>query len=288
MAVVLRSSPDLSTNSASFDEIARWHLHCLNAHSEDISIDLSAVRWIDAHLSSAILCVIRKMQLRGNRVVFTNASPRITDIMTRNGLFQSDKKTDSGTVIPLTSFGKAEGIQYSNFIRQHMRRMKFPQMTDALRGKIYEGLDEVFINASIHSHLDTEIFTCGQFFPKYDRIDFSITDGGIGIRGAYMRTFGTNITAAAAIDWAMADGNTTRIGDIPGGLGLKILRQFINLNQGRFIVVTGNAFWTEQNGVTDRKQMASDFPGTVVTIEVNTGDTKTYELAKAPDPLNLW
>lgn len=287
MPITIRS-PDLSTNASSFEEIARWHFQCSDASNDRIEIDLSRFRWIDAHLSSSILCVIRKMQSRGNSVVFTNTSPRIVDIMQRNGLFNSENRVETGTVIPLTAFSKSDGVLYSNFIRQHMKRMRFPQMTGVLRGKIYEGLDEIFINSSIHSYSDTKIFACGQFFPKYERIDFSITDGGIGIHGAYRRAFGRDISAVAAIDWAMTEGSTTRVGDIPGGLGLKILRQFIRLNMGRFILVTGNGCWMEQQGVTERKQLAFEFPGTVVTIEVNTADTKSYELAQVPDPSNLW
>jgi len=166
--------------------------------------------------------------------------------------------------------------------------MKFPKMTESLRGKIYEGLDEVFMNASIHSNSSTSIFACGQFFPKYERIDFSITDGGIGISGAFKQTFSRDISALDAIEWAMTDGNTTRVGDIPGGLGLKILRRFIRLNSGRFIVVSRDGYWTEQNGIAEKRQLSLDFPGTVVTIEVNTADPKSYDLVPAPNPQDLW
>ncbi|MBB3590878.1 hypothetical protein FHX08_001222 [Rhizobium sp. BK529] len=161
-------------------------------------------------------------------------------------------------------------------------------MTEALRGKIYEGLDEVFMNASIHSNSSTAIFACGQFFPKYERIDFSITDGGIGISGAYKQAFSRDISALDAIEWAMTEGSTTRVGDIPGGLGLKILRRFIRLNCGRFIVVSRDGYWTEQGGVAEKKQLSLDFPGTVVTIEVNTADTRAYDFVSVPNPQELW
>lgn len=279
---------DLSTNPKSFDQISSVYYQCKHVVNDEISIDLGRVGWIDGHLSAAILCVIRKIQARGNRVAFINSVPRITNILQRNGLFQSGIKSETGTVIPLTAFKLDQGVDYSNFIRRHLNRMKFPKMTESLRGKIYEGLDEVFMNASIHSISSTDIFACGQFFPKYERIDFSITDGGIGISGAYKQTFLREISACDAIEWAMTEGSTTRVGDIPGGLGLKILRHFIRLNSGRFIVVSRDGYWTEQNGIAEKKQLTFEFPGTVVTIEVNTADGKAYDLANVPSPQELW
>ena len=45
------------------------------------------------------------------------------------------------------------------------------------------------------------------------------------------------IGPSAAIEWAMKGRNTTRSGDVPGGLGLKILKEFIQLNGGRLSIV---------------------------------------------------
>ncbi|BCH59485.1 hypothetical protein RvVAR0630_21090 [Agrobacterium vitis] len=278
---------DLNTDPESFDKISSFYKVCHGFEGERIIFDFSNVKWIDAHLSAPMMLVIEKIRQKGNFVDFVNAIPRVEDILRRNGFFSTNNLNNRGTVIPLSSFKVDEGVSYSQFIRSELDRLKLPKMTDPLRLKIYEGLDEVFMNSSIHAGSEMPIFACGQFFPKYERIDFSITDGGIGINGAYSKAFGSSISAVEAIDWAMADGNTTRQGDIPGGLGLKILRSFIHLNSGRFIVVSRNGYWMEQNGRVQRVYMKHEFPGTVVTIEVNTADQNNYDL-KAPDPQNLW
>ena len=41
-----------------------------------------------------------------------------------------------------------------------------------------------------------------------------------------------------AIEWATRANNTTKRGDVPGGLGLKLLCEFIDLNGGSLQIVS--------------------------------------------------
>jgi hypothetical protein len=46
-----------------------------------------------------------------------------------------------------------------------------------------------------------------------------------------------------AIEWALQEGNTTRKGSVPGGLGLKLIREFIAMNKGRIQIVSDRGYW---------------------------------------------
>jgi hypothetical protein len=82
-----------------------------------------------------------------------------------------------------------------------------------------------------------------------------------------------------AIRWALQEGNTTRKDSIPGGLGLKLLREFIELNRGCIQIVSDRGFWQfDQDGETIER-MPNSFPGTVVNLEINTADTSSYCLS---------
>src|SRR5258708_37858410 len=106
-------------------------------------------------------------------------------------------------------------------------------MSKALQGKFYEGVDDLFANSALHSKALIPVTVCGQFFPKNRLIDFAIVDGGRGIPGAVRSTGRIFRSSVDAIAWAMEPGNTTRQGDIPGGLGSRILRELIALSKGR-------------------------------------------------------
>ena len=139
---------------------------------------------------------------------------------------------------------------------------------------------EVFQNAVIHSESELGIFVCGQFFPQKQRLDLTIADAGIGIRESCPPFLPTQrIPSVAAIRWALQEGNTTKKGPQPGGLGLKFLHDFARLNKGRIQIVSRFGFYEFKSGEESFAKMTGDYPGTVVTIEVNTADTSAYRLA---------
>ena len=59
----------------------------------------------------------------------------------------------------------------------------------------------------------------------------------------------------------MAPDNTTRQGDIPGGLGLQIVRQFIRLNRGKLIVMSNDGFWMQSGERVSKRRLPLAFPG---------------------------
>lgn len=73
--------------------------------------------------------------------------------------------------------------------------------------------------------------------------------------------------------------NTTKRGPVPGGLGLKLLGEFIDLNEGCIQIVSDAGYWKRENKTTVTAQLANPFPGTVVTVGINTADTHSYSLA---------
>src|SRR5437667_371956 len=123
------------------------------------------------------------------------------------------------------------------------------------------------------------IFSCGQFFPKRHRLDFSVADLGIGVRRNVKEHAGLDLPAHKAIVWATQEHNTTKRGPIPGGLGLKLLSEFINLNGGRLQIVSDAGYWSLEKGHTETALLRLPFPGTVVNVEINTSDTQSYALS---------
>ena len=81
-----------------------------------------------------------------------------------------------------------------------------------------------------------------------------------------------------AIVWATEERNTTKRGQIPGGLGLKLLIEFIDLNGGRIQIVSDSGYWRRENRTTVPARLSQCFPGTVVSVEINTADKQSYAL----------
>ncbi len=165
---------------------------------------------------------------------------------------------------------------------------EIPSMSMGLLKKFRESIFEIFSNAVLHSKTEQGIFSCGQFFPARHRLDFSVADLGIGMRQNIKESVGLELSPEAAIAWATEASNTTKCGPVPGGLGLKLLAEFIDLNGGRIQIVSDAGYWKRENGVTVAESLSHAFPGTVVNVEINTADTTSYALTSEISEENIF
>jgi len=106
---------------------------------------------------------------------------------------------------------------------------------------------------------------------------FTIADLGIGIDGNIYKNLQRKLPAEVAISWAIS-GRTTRRGR-SGGLGLQLIQEFIKLNQGRLIIVSNSGYWELSKGKVSTGTFSRPFPGTVVTIDIDTADKTSYCLS---------
>jgi len=95
-----------------------------------------------------------------------------------------------------------------------------------------------------------------------------------------VRSFFENhqIGSVSALEWALKNGNTTREGRGPGGLGLSEMKALVHLNRGAIQIVSRRAFYEFRNNTERFSTMEYDFPGTAVTLEFNTDDPTEYAL----------
>ncbi len=156
-------------------------------------------------------------------------------------------------------------------------------MSSGLLKRFRESIFEIFSNAVWHSRTQLGIFSCGQFFPTKGLLNFTVADLGVGIRQNIQDYVGLDLAAEDAIVWATEENNTTRRGPIPGGLGLKLLREFIDLNGGCLQIVSDAGFWQTKDERVSTARLGHPFPGTVVYIGINTADLNSYCLPSELD-----
>ncbi len=161
-------------------------------------------------------------------------------------------------------------------------------MSPGLLKKFRESIFEIFSNAVLHSSTRLGIFSCGQFFPKQNKLDFTVADLGVGIRQNVSEYMGRDISAAQAIVWATEKNNTTKGGPVPGGLGLKLLGEFIDLNGGCLQIASDAGYWRRSNKSSSSFTFGHSFPGTIVNIEINTADPHSYILSTEWDVADIF
>lgn len=234
-------------------------------------------------MCAALGAVLYKLGAELNSIHIQNFPSVVEKILSKNGFLSNYgrvKVPDKwGTTIPYQRFDTKDDRFFGKYVETGlMSRSQLPKMSTGLAKKFRESVFEIFSNAVIHSQTELGIFTCGQFFPGRHRIDFSIADLGIGIRENLKVSLGQQLDAPAAIAWATEGRNTTKRGPIPGGLGLKLLREFISLNGGQIQIVSDSGYWCQKGDKTNLRSLSAPFPGTVVNVEINTADKSSYAL----------
>jgi len=252
---------------------------------ETINLDLMGLTWFDANLCSVLGAIFYKANRNINTVKITNLPNRIKNILSKNNFLSSygggALEDTYSTTIQYLRFDKEDDRFFVQYLENNLMGKAIPRMSPALHDEFIGGLMEIFNNAVIHSETRYGIFACGQYFPAKERVDFTITDLGIGIRENIKKHRGYDFSAENAIDWAMSGNTTKRKADgIPGGLGLKCVREFIRKNQGYIQVVSNNGYWEQtRDGNVNMELFPDTFPGTVVNISINTSDPCSYKLS---------
>jgi signal transduction histidine kinase len=184
------------------------------------------------------------------------------------------------TTIPFRRVQLADKGRFEDYLQTHLKGKGIPSMSAGLGRVFKQSIFEVFQNAVTHSKSRLGVFVCGQFYPNLQRVDLTIADAGVGIRTNVRNYLKRKVSSVAAIRWALEKGNTTKTGAQPGGVGLKFLRDFVLRNEGKIQIASRQGFYEFHDGQDDFIKIESDFPGTVVNLEINTGDTKSYRLVE--------
>ncbi|OIO71116.1 MAG: ATP-binding protein [Zetaproteobacteria bacterium CG_4_9_14_3_um_filter_49_83] len=275
--------PEIRHDQAGFQALVGLAEKTENTYFEDIDIDMSTVSWFDADMCSAFGALLYRMGENVNTVRLLNTRPGVDNILSKNGFlshYGREKIPDRwGTTIPYQRFDAKDDRYFADYIENELiHRDEIPTMSSGLLKKFRESIFEIFSNAVLHSRSELGIFSCGQFFPARHCLDFSVADLGIGMRANIKENAGLDLSAEDAICWSTEGRNTTKRGPVPGGLGLKLLGEFIDLNGGCIQIVSDAGYWRRENKITTTGLLIHSFPGTVVTIEINTADTNTYML----------
>jgi hypothetical protein len=276
--------PQIRHEQVGFEALVHLQPQTKDCRLQCIEIDMATTDWFDADMCAAFGAILYRLGNDLNTVKLANTPSRVERILSKNGFLSNYGRAvlpDTwGTTIPYQRFDVKDDRYFAGYIEgEFVNRPEMPRMSPGLIKKFREGVFEIFSNAVLHSQTTLGIFSCGQFFPNRHRLDFSVADLGVGIRQNVKDRAGLNLSADQAIVWATKGRNTTKSGSIPGGLGLKLLTEFISLNGGRLQIVSDAGYWCLQENQVHTARLGSPFPGTVVSLEINTSDRQSYVLS---------
>lgn len=279
----------LKSGYMGFERIINLYEKIKRINSDDkLTIDMPY--WFDANMCApfgAILSIINKK----NVGITLDCPDQVMKILQKNkflpnfGFNKPSIPDNYESTIEYIQFDVNDGNKFKKYVETHFGNdvHGLPKMSQGLLRKFRESLYEIFANSVFHSETN-QIFACGQYFHSKNRLDFSIVDLGIGFHENINKNMNLHLSPKDAIVWAMVENQTTKKGGtIPGGLGLKLIKEFIEKNNGKMQIVTYDGYWEFSNGRTTINTFSNKFPGTIVNIEINTADSSYYFLESEID-----
>lgn len=292
---IFTSGYSIISDYTGFEQIIDIHQRISLLQSPE-KIEIEMPRWFDANMCAPFGAILSIPHGRKIPIVLHMQNNQVQTILQKNKFlpkfgFDAPPKIDNhGSTIEYFQFEVDEHRNFKSYVEAHFGNNVhgLPKMSEGLIKKFRESLHEIFGNACHHSSTD-EIFACGQHFPAQQRLDFSIVDMGVGFHGNINEKMDLDLFPLEAIVWAMEKNRTTKKGgSIPGGLGLKLIKEFIEKNNGKMQIISYNGFWELSNNKIRMNTFNHPFPGTAVNIEINTADKSYYFLDSEIDSNNIF
>ncbi|MCU8035031.1 MULTISPECIES: hypothetical protein [unclassified Shewanella] len=122
-----------------------------------------------------------------------------------------------------------------------------------VKASVLSSMWEIFANAFEHSHSRT-VHCCGSYDNKEKTLSLLVGDTGQGIVVSICQFLRQTLEAKVALSWALVRGNSTYTANLkdsgttqPRGLGLHLLTQFVDINEGVMEIYTDNVFYRREN-----------------------------------------
>jgi len=139
-----------------------------------------------------------------------------------------------------------------------------PRLRNAIVGVVWE----IYDNAFEHANSSIGLYSCGQHFPRLRILQLAVADFGIGIPENVRRYLRRHLPPALCLRWAFQEGASTKKQETGRGLGLKLLKDFVNLNHGMLEIYSQNGYALIRDKKERFHNIKNSLQGTIVNIKI--------------------
>lgn len=230
-----------------------------------ITLDFSSCNNAGVNLTSiigAFVSFVRRKLINSTLRVETKTMNLPVYLKLRNmGLLESldrldgqgfTKKTED--IIPYREFSPStrEGDVLSYLKHEWLGKNRL-NFSEEVESAVLSSLWEIYANAFEHSGTH-QVQSCGSYDRKSDTLSILVGDSGSGIPTSVRNYIESDLTVKEALEWALVRGNSTYTANLkeagkaePRGLGLHLLTELVDLNQGSMDIYTDTVCYTRRD-----------------------------------------
>jgi len=279
------SIPRINDDPADFVTLFKiWN----NYHnSDDIELDFSKCDFLRQNAVAFLGGMISYINMKGGIASIkpeTLIHSAVKANLLQNGFLYAmgeDFPPWDGNSIPYRQDKQQDLQKISRYLEEKWIGKGWLNIHPELSHEIVSNVLEIYSNAFTHGFSPNGVYSCGQNFPVLEELKLTTIDFGVGIPQSvrdYLYSIGKSfkISDEETLQLAFQDGFSTKPG--LGGLGLKLLKDFIQKNEGQLDIYScrGHAI-IDKNG-EQYESINSFFKGTIVNITLKR-DQKFYYLS---------
>jgi len=278
----------IDSDQQGFASLANIYQQVKPCQFEMIQLDFQNNTWFDANMLAMLGAIMESAWTNDFDII--NLKPAQEKIFkkTHYSYFGGESLPDHyGTTVEYRKSKVSEIGSFEKYLEKKLlAHPEMPSMSALLRKKIKESILEIFNNAKMHGNCEF-VFSCGQYYPRKGRLDFTIVDIGNTIRKNVRKYSRRKVSSKRAIEWAVSKSTTTRKGNIPGGLGFTLIRDFLRKNEGKIQIASARGYWSEKGHALQSEDLNDFFRGTAVNLEFNVNDQCSYYLTSEVEDTDI-
>ena len=236
---------------------------------DEVILDFQESRLIESNLFAVLGSHIMDLERRRNKVRLINLQDSILNLFYTKKMVNGGMQKDVWkSLIKCQFFSSDEESELTDYLENKI----FPERPDvALNPQLKMAIElcvaEIFRNAFAHSNRK-EVFISHYVSVHNKKLIISIVNRGVTIPQLATGVLKKAQNGMGAIQWAIESGTSSK----PfkrNGMGLFTIRQFIEQNDGKIQIISGNGVWKQVKHRKFSKLTRQEFPGTIVTLEFN-------------------
>lgn len=266
----------------------------VNDYGLDVKFDLSRCDFLRPNAIAFLGGLARLIESRMGSVSFDWDTCTNNAVMTNlrqngfAGMFEYPTSAWTGESIPYREDNVLDMNGIMDYLTDYWLGRGWVHVSQRLRDAIVGRMWEIYNNAFEHSGSEIGMFSCGQHYKTDNDLILSAVDFGQGVP-AKIRSFvgrdprAQDLPADACLRWAFKRGNSTCPEGVARGLGLDLLKEFIQINQGKLEIYSNEGYAIIDKDGEKFTNLDISFEGTVVHITLRC-DENLYHFNDEADP----
>jgi len=169
------------------------------------------------------------------------------------------------TAVPFKIDVKQDEIGFINYLLNNWLLTSRIDIGDDLKQLLVACVSEAYLNVFHHANSPIGVSICGQYFPNKQELDITLIDFGVGIPYNVNNFLPNSLTSPKALLWALK-GNTTTTHGMARGLGLKILKNFVQRNSGKLEIYSDTGYVLIDKDGEKSYEISTPFNGIVIQV----------------------